>query len=276
MNNHKAAAFPAPEEKTAEALITPTLIRDEQGRLCLSADGQSMYGDFSRLLPRTVPNNLNGELVVRAARPKKALADGHILTVLDATAGMGEDSFLLAAAGFHVTLYERDHTVFLLLEDALLRAAENPDTAEIISRMHAIEGDSTEAMQKIARGVGSPPCEQAVGQSSCHPAADGSSAQAEDAPAVLSIGEKAGSRPDVILLDPMFPERKKSGLVKKKFQLIHYLEAPCSDENVLFEAARAACPSRIVVKRPEKGPFLAETKPSYSLKGGSIRYDVYV
>lgn len=231
------------------------LIRDKEGRLCLSADGQSLYGDFSRLLPRTLPNNLNGELVVRSARPKKAPTDRHRLTLLDATAGLGEDSFLLAAAGFDVTLYERDRTIFLLLEDTLKRAAENPDTAEITARMHLVEGDSINAMERIAADRQTSP----AGTDGCPP-----------------NGSQKGLTPDVILLDPMFPERKKSGLVKKKFQLIHYLEAPCTDEGRLFEAARNAYPSRIIVKRPEKGPTLAGARPSYSLKGKAIRYDIYV
>ena len=29
-------------------------------------------------------------------------------------------------------------------------------------------------------------------------------------------------KPDIVLLDPMFPERQKSGSIKKKFQLLNY------------------------------------------------------
>ena len=74
----------------------------------------------------------------------------------------------------------------------------------------------------------------------------------------------------------MFPERQKSGLVKKKFQLIHYLEAPAENEEALMQAAIDARPFKIVVKRPAKGPYLAGLKPSYSLDGKAIRYDCYV
>ena len=42
---------------------------------------------------------------------------------VDATAGLGEDSLLLAAAGFEVTLCEADPVIAVLLEDALTRAA---------------------------------------------------------------------------------------------------------------------------------------------------------
>ena len=82
--------------------------------------------------------------------------------------------------------------------------------------------------------------------------------------------------PDVILLDPMFPEKQKSALVKKKFQLLHHLESPCEDEEQLLQAAIDVHPRKIVIKRPLKGTFLAGRKPDYSLKGKTIRYDCLV
>ena len=82
--------------------------------------------------------------------------------------------------------------------------------------------------------------------------------------------------PDIVLLDPMFPERQKSALIKKKFQLLQRLESPCSNEEELLEAAQMARPKRIVIKRPLKGPYLAGKKPSYSLEGKAIRYDCMV
>ena len=141
---------------------------------------------------------------------------------------------LLAAAGFPVQLHEYDPVIAALLRDALRRAAELPELAEIVGRMQLFEDDSLTVLPQL-------------------PAA-----------------------PDVILLDPMFPERQKSGLVKKKFQLIHYLEAPAENEEALMQAAIDARPFKIVVKRPAKGPYLAGLKPSYSLDGKAIRYDCYV
>ena len=81
---------------------------------------------------------------------------------------------------------------------------------------------------------------------------------------------------DVVYLDPMFPEKKKNSLTKKKFQLLHYLESPCEEEESLLEAAIGAEPARIVIKRPLKGPWLAGRKPAFSFKGKAIRYDCLV
>ena len=86
----------------------------------------------------------------------------------------------------------------------------------------------------------------------------------------------SGIRPDVIYLDPMFPESGKNALIKKKFQLLRQLELPCSNEEELLEAAVSAGPHKIVIKRPIKGPYLAGRKPSYSVEGKAVRYDCLV
>lgn len=200
----------------------------DAGGLALADGPQLLRGDFSRLLPRLRPHNLNGELLIRAARCKEVCGTP---TAVDATAGLGEDAFLLAAAGYSVRLYERDPVIAALLADALARAAEQPELAPVVARMQLIVADSTLALPRLP------------------------------------------APPDVILLDPMFPARQKSGLIKKKFQLLQQLESPCEQEAQLLQAALAASPRKILVKRPLKGPFLAGCRPSYSLKGKAIRYD---
>ncbi len=94
-----------------------------------------------------------------------------------------------------------------------------------------------------------------------------------DATAGLGEDSLLLKRPDVILLDPMFPARRKSALVKKKFQLIQNLEQPCTDESELIQSAIAAHPKKIVIKRTLKGPILGDIKPSYAISGKGIRYD---
>ena len=91
-------------------------------------------------------------------------------------------------------------------------------------------------------------------------------------PFMRDIAEK----PDVIYLDPMFPESGKNALIKKKFQLLRKLELPCSNEEELLEAAVSAGPHKIVIKRPIKGPYLAGRKPSYSIEGKAVRYDCLI
>ena len=212
------------------ALPAELELRHGDDGLELVGDGMVLRADFARMLPRLRPDRLARELLVRAARIRGVESP----TVVDATAGLGEDSLLLAAAGFSVTMFERDSAIAALLRDALARAADEPQLAGIVERMTLVEGDSVAGLRE------------------------------------LSVP------PDVVFLDPMFPERTKSAAVKKKFQLLHHLERPCEDEEGLLAAALSACPRKVVVKRPPKGPWLAGVKPSHSLAGKAVRYDVIV
>lgn len=205
------------------------LVRDDYG-LALVGDGMELRGDFSRMLPRLRQGRLQLELLVKAARIKGVEAP----TAVDCTAGLGEDSLLLAAAGFVVTLFERDQTIAALLADALERAAADPRLAEAIGRMTLVADDSIAGLATLPEP------------------------------------------PDVVYLDPMFPARTKSAAVKKKFQLLHHLEQPCEEEETLVAAALAAQPRKVVIKRPAKGALLAGMKPSYSVAGKAVRYDVLV
>ncbi|MEN8828818.1 MAG: class I SAM-dependent methyltransferase, partial [Lentimonas sp.] len=82
--------------------------------------------------------------------------------------------------------------------------------------------------------------------------------------------------PDVVYLDPMFPERSKSALVKKEMRVFHHLVGEDTDADALLPLALNKARYRVVVKRPRLAPFLNETKPSHSLTGKRNRFDVYV
>ena len=228
MAETEAAARLREQFHSAAAQDAPVLRLDNEG-LTLCADGQELRGDFSHLLPRL--KGLSGEFLVKAAKIKNA--DGP-LTAIDATAGLGEDSFFLAAAGFHVTLYERNPVIYALLRDALERAARDPRLADIAARMTAVHGDSIAEMPK------------------------------------------ADPAPDVVLLDPMFPARQKSALVKKKLQMIQKLEFPCLDEAEIMRSAMEARPRKLIIKRPPKGPHLAGIKPDHAIEGKAVRFDCIV
>lgn len=205
-------------------------LREDERGLALAGDGMELRGDFARLLPRLRPDRLHRELLVRAARMRGAAAP----TAVDATAGLGEDALLLAAAGFTVTLCERDPVIAALLADALLRARADERLSGIAERMRLVEGDAKETLASLDEA------------------------------------------PDVVFLDPMFPERRRRASTNKKLQLFQVLERPCEDEDELMAAALAAGPHKVVVKRPLKGPYLAGVKPSSSLAGKVVRYDVIV
>ena len=82
--------------------------------------------------------------------------------------------------------------------------------------------------------------------------------------------------PDVIYLDPMFPERQKSALVKKEMQFFQAAVGEDNDSADLLDKARTMPVKRIVVKRPKHGAFIGNLKPAYQYVGKSTRFDVYL
>jgi len=157
-------------------------------------------------------------------------------TVVDMTGGLGRDSFILAAAGCRVLTFEREPIIAALFADGLERARRHPKTAAIAQQITLTSGDALQALAKMT---------------------------------------KAGQKIDVVYLDPMFPVRQKSALVKKEMQLLQRL-ARTSDPDQLLETALAAACKRVVVKRPLKAPSLTLRPPSHALTGKTIRFDVYM
>ena len=154
--------------------------------------------------------------------------------VLDATAGLGRDAFVLASLGCSMTLIERQPLVAALLEDGLMRARQSAEVAPIAAQMRLLQGNAIELL----------------------------SAWSDEAP-------------QVIYLDPMFPHRDKSALVKKEMRLFRPLVGDDLDAPALLAAALALASHRVVVKRPRKAPCIEGAKPSYVLEGKSSRYDIY-
>ena len=159
--------------------------------------------------------------------------------VLDATAGLGRDSFVLADMGCAVTLCERNPVIAAMLARALQATLSGGDdwSGAVVRRMSLVAGD--------ARG--------------------------------LSPHQLAAI--DVIYLDPMFPRRDKSAAVKKEMALFQALLAGAGSEQVADELlpwALAQDVARVVIKRPSRAPFLGGRPPSHSVAGKAVRFDVHV
>jgi 16S rRNA (guanine1516-N2)-methyltransferase len=164
------------------------------------------------------------------------LGKGFVPAVLDCTAGLGRDAFVLASLGCEVSLLERNPVVHALLEDGLNRAinSADKDLRAIILRMHLIAVSSIDYLQ------------QSQDQSF-----------------------------DVIYLDPMFPARSKSALVKKEMRFFHQLVGDDSDADQLLDMALKKARYRVVVKRPARAEPLAGRGANFQLCGKSSRYDIY-
>ncbi|OOS00794.1 16S rRNA (guanine(1516)-N(2))-methyltransferase [Haemophilus paracuniculus] len=172
-----------------------------------------------------------GEAVAKAV----GIKGDYLPSVIDATAGLGRDAFVLAAVGCKVTLVERNPVVSALLEDGLQRAYQDPEIGEFMrDRM-------------ILAPVSS----------------------------ILALDPDQFAA-DVVYFDPMFPHKQKSALVKKEMRVFQHLVGADLDADDFFDHAKALARKRVVVKRPDYAPFIAEQKPDFSQTTKNHRFDVYL
>ena len=171
-----------------------------------------------------------GEAVAKAM----GIKGDELPTVIDATAGLGRDAFVLAAIGCQVRLVERHPVVRMLLEDGLRRAYADPEIGVM--------------MQQNMRLL-----------------------------AVSHIHEldPAVDFADVVYLDPMYPHKQKSALVKKEMRVFQHLVGADLDADSLLEPALKLAQKRVVVKRPDYAEFLSEMRPHFSRETKNHRFDIY-
>ncbi|OCG01428.1 class I SAM-dependent methyltransferase [Gilliamella sp. wkB112] len=171
-----------------------------------------------------------GEAIAKAV----GIKGDYLPTVIDATAGLGRDAFVLASLGCKVTMFERHPVVAALLEDGLQRAYQDPTIGSLLQQhLYLIYNSSISGLS--------------------------------------SYNEK----PDVVYLDPMFPHRQKSALVKKEMRIFQQLVGSDIDADNLLQPARLLAKKRVVVKRPVYAPFLADQKPIANIKTKNHRFDIY-
>lgn len=69
--------------------------------------------------------------------------------ILDTTAGLGRDSFLLASLGCQITMLERNPVIYSLLQNAIDNGKKNLEIAEILNRMNLINQDSISYLKDL-------------------------------------------------------------------------------------------------------------------------------
>ena len=155
-------------------------------------------------------------------------------TIIDATAGLGYDAFILASLGANVTLIERSEKIYDLLKAAISEAKlYGGEISKIVNRMNLLFGDSKDILPNIA--------------------------------------------PEVILIDTMYKDRKKSALVKNDMRLVREVVGSDSDHVELINVALNNASKRVVIKQPRYAETLDNIKGcSHQILGKTIRYDVYI
>ena len=81
---------------------------------------------------------------------------------------------------------------------------------------------------------------------------------------------------DVVYLDPMYPHREKSALVKKEMRVFQTLVGADLDADGLLAPAIALATKRVVVKRPDYAEDLDGVKPHSVIETKKNRFDLYI
>jgi hypothetical protein len=170
-----------------------------------------------------------GELVVKACRGKRT----GLGLVWDVTAGLGRDATILSAQGgpgARVVLFERCAVIGALLDDGLQRLATCPKHGWVADRMELVIADALDVLEAplpqpfscVAETATtlpphsvSPPVPPPSNPHFLPPQAQW--------PLQRSPRWTPSVRPEVVYVDPMFPPRTKTALVKKEMQLLHQL-----------------------------------------------------
>lgn len=187
------------------------------------APGQGTCVDFRRVAVR----GIGRQPIVRAC--------GGRGRIVDATAGLGGDAWLLAAAGSTVVAFERSPLVAQVLEDGLRRARADERLAAIAARIELRTGDSIALLRGVDCGAGA-----------C----------------------------SAIYMDPMYPPKDGSALPAKGIRLVRAAVGSDGDATALLLAAAATGCARLVVKRPHHAPHIV-TPPDAQVESKLVRYDIY-
>ena len=154
--------------------------------------------------------------------------------IIDATAGLGYDSFILASLGAKVTLIERSQKMHEILKKGIDEGISfGGEIEKIINRMELLFGDSKDILPKLT--------------------------------------------PEVIMIDTMYKDRKKTALVKNNMRLVREIVGPDCDNIELLKVALNCAKNRVVLKQPRYAEPIKEIrKYSHQILGKTIRYDIFM
>ena len=236
-------------QQLSQTATQSILLLDEKNKLSWLSDGLSVAPEWDKLQRRVVSAGRKSELLLQAA---KITSDS---TVIDATAGFGHDSLILASTGAQVIMLEQQPLMALLLLAEQLRMNALPNWQKLMSRLQIINTDALSYFAMLQ-------------------------AEAIDDPKAI----------DVVYLDPMFPEDSyqdsktgKGAKVGKHMQALHQLACPPTpeEEMQLLQSAQAVVSQnaqtsgRVIVKRPQLAPQLAHQPASESWHNEAVRFDGY-
>jgi len=206
-------------------------------RLCLSLTGADAPGpiacDFTagRNAHRRRYGGGRGQSIARAVGIHK----DPLPAIIDTTAGLGRDAYVLATLGCEVTMLERSPVLAAMLENGLQRAMDHGPDDPVFQRLRLVDIDACDYLERL----------------------------------------ESPHHADVIYLDPMYPHRDKHALVKKEMQILQQLLGNNDDAPMILASALPVANQRVVVKRPVWAEPLDGLAPRHEIRGKTTRFDIY-
>ncbi|MBL7686851.1 MAG: class I SAM-dependent methyltransferase [Bdellovibrionaceae bacterium] len=185
---------------------------------------------------------VDGEMVVKSFGLSPRERAGRL--IVDCSAGLGTDAYLLALAGYRVLAVERNPLVYALLKDGWQRMVDaRAERGEPELDFQVVEGEGAYVLREL---------------------------------------KAAGEKPHGVYFDPMFEDESKKGksLPRKEMATLRDLlygagVGGLSPADFLRDATGVVS-GRVVVKRPTGAPpVLLDPGPVNRIEGKVAGYDIY-
>lgn len=197
----------------------------------LLANGMKVSPNWQALQKRIITAGKKTERLLKASKLQPNM------TVIDATAGFGHDSLILASTGAKVLMIEQNPTMFILLQQEIQKMHCNPNWKKLLGRLTLHFGNATDILPTLSKA-------DMVYLDPMFPEESYKSAQVGKQMQILHQ-----------LVSPPSLEQ---------------------ENQLLYMAQNQLNPTgRVLVKRPKNAPFLANNRPTESWQSDVIRYDGY-
>lgn len=224
-------------EKLSEKPNQKWLAKAENGSILIDddvfllANGMKVSPNWQALQKRIVTAGKKTELLLKASKLQPNM------TVIDATAGFGHDSLILASTGAKVTMIEQNPMMFMLLQQEIQKMHHHPNWQKLLGRLTLHFGNATDILPTLSKA-------DMVYLDPMFPEESYKSAQVSKQ---MQILHQLASPPSL----------------EQETQLLHMVQNQLNPTG------------RVLVKRPKNAAFLANHKPAESWQSDVIRYDGY-
>lgn len=208
---------------------TGSLLLDD--KLYLIADGMKVSPNWQALQKRIVTAGKKTELLLKASKLQSGMM------VIDATAGFGHDSLILASTGATVTMIEQNPLLFLLLTFEKQTLQQQPNWQKLMARLDICFGQAVDVLPTLPKA-------DVVYLDPMFPDNSYKSAQVGKQMQILHT-----------LASPPSLDEEIQLLTTARHQLTPN--------------------GRVIVKRPKNAPFLANEAPHDSVSNDVLRFDIY-